>query len=62
MNSLFHDITEAVGEMQSFGVPVWQEAGKPYAVRSIVYHKNKTGSQKLKITPPNRLPERHGQN
>ena len=47
MNSLFHDITEAVGEMQSFGVPVWQEAGKPYAVRSIVYHKNKTWQSKI---------------
>lgn len=47
MNSLFHDITEAVGEMQSFGVPVWQEAGKPYAVRSVVYHKNKTWQSKI---------------
>lgn len=47
MNSLFHDITEAVGEMQSFGVPVWQEAGKPYAVRSVVYHKNKTWQSKV---------------
>lgn len=47
MNSLFHDITEAVGEMQSFGVPVWQEAGKPYAVRSTVYHKNKTWQSKI---------------
>lgn len=47
MNSLFHDITEAVGEMQSFGVPVWQEAGKPYAIRSVVYHKNKTWQSKI---------------
>ncbi|SHL25581.1 phage baseplate protein [Morganella morganii] len=47
MNSLFHDITEAVGEMQSFGAPVWQEAGKPYAVRSVVYHKNKTWQSKV---------------
>lgn len=47
MNSLFHDITEAVGEMQSFGAPVWQEAGKPYAVRSVVYHKNKTWQSKI---------------
>ncbi|MET4860211.1 hypothetical protein [Morganella morganii] len=47
MNGLFHDITEAVGEIQAFGVPVWAEEGKPYAVRSIVYHDKKAWQSKI---------------
>ena len=47
MNSIFHDITGAVGEMQAFGMPVWAEEGKPYAVRSIVYHNKKTWQSKI---------------
>ncbi|HGN0094344.1 TPA: hypothetical protein ACKRHO_003453 [Morganella morganii] len=47
MNSIFHDITGAVGEMQAFGMPVWSEEGKPYAVRSIVYHNKKAWQSKI---------------
>lgn len=47
MNSIFHDITGAVGEMQAFGMPVWAEEGKPYAVRSIVYHNKKAWQSKI---------------
>ncbi|CRL63821.1 hypothetical protein [Proteus vulgaris] len=47
MNGIFHDITEAIGEIQSFGFPKWSEAGKPYAIRTIVYHKNKVWQSKV---------------
>ncbi|HID7484659.1 TPA: phage baseplate protein [Morganella morganii] len=47
MNSLFYDITGAVGEIQAFGMPVWAEEGKPYAVRSIVYHNKKAWQSKI---------------
>lgn len=47
MNGIFHDITEAIGEIQSFGFPKWAEAGKPYAIRAIVYHKNKVWQSKV---------------
>ncbi|WP_265498495.1 gp53-like domain-containing protein [Providencia rustigianii] len=42
MNGIFHDITEAIGELQSFGFPKWATEGTPYPIRAIVYHKNKT--------------------
>ncbi|MDD9339614.1 MAG: phage tail protein [Providencia heimbachae] len=47
MNGMFHDITEAVGELQSFGFPKWAEAGKPYPIRCVVYHKNKAWQSKI---------------
>ncbi|HCR3337225.1 TPA: phage tail protein [Morganella morganii] len=47
MNSIFHDITGAVGEIQAFGMPVWAEEGKPYALRSIVYHNKKAWQSKI---------------
>lgn len=47
MNGIFHDITEAIGEIQLFGFPKWTEAGKPYAIRAIVYHKNKVWQSKV---------------
>ncbi len=47
MNGIFHDITEAVGEIQSFGFPKWAEDGKPYPIRAIVYHKNKVWQSKV---------------
>ncbi|HGN0007712.1 TPA: hypothetical protein ACKRE5_001365 [Proteus mirabilis] len=47
MNGIFHDITEAIGEIQRFGFPKWDEAGKPYAIRAIVYHKNKVWQSKV---------------
>ncbi|MDK7757687.1 MULTISPECIES: gp53-like domain-containing protein [Providencia] len=47
MNGMFHDITEAIGELQSFGFPKWAVEGKPYPIRAIVYHKNKTWQSKI---------------
>lgn len=47
MNSLFHDITGAIGEIQAFGMPVWAEEGKPYAIRSVVYHNKKAWQSKI---------------
>ncbi|WP_193014306.1 phage tail protein [Pseudomonas sp. FME51] len=47
MNSLFHDITESIGEMQLQGFAKWSEAGKPYPIRSVVYHKNKAWQSKI---------------
>lgn len=47
MNGMFHDITEAIGELQSFGFPKWATEGKPYPIRAIVYHKNKTWQSKI---------------
>ncbi|WP_311746806.1 gp53-like domain-containing protein [Proteus penneri] len=47
MNGIFHDITEAIGEIQLFGFPKWAEAGQPYATRAIVYHKNKVWQSKV---------------
>ncbi|WP_337234722.1 phage baseplate protein [Proteus terrae] len=47
MNSLFHDITESIGEMQLQGFAKWSEAGKPYPIRSVVYHKNKVWQSKI---------------
>ncbi|HEM8293262.1 TPA: phage tail protein [Providencia stuartii] len=47
MNGMFHDITEAIGELQSFGFPKWAIEGKPYPIRAIVYHKNKTWQSKI---------------
>ncbi|MCJ2228276.1 MULTISPECIES: hypothetical protein [Providencia] len=47
MNGMFHDITEAIGELQSFGFPKWAVEGKPYPIRCIVYHKNKTWQSKI---------------
>lgn len=47
MNSLFHDITESIGEMQLQGFAKWSEAGKPYPIRSVVYHKNKAWQSKV---------------
>lgn len=47
MNGIFYDITGAVGELQAFGMPVWATEGKPYAVRAVVYHKNKAWQSKV---------------
>ncbi len=47
MNGMFHDITEAVGELQSFGFPKWATEGKPYPIRCVVYHKNKAWQSKI---------------
>lgn len=47
MNALFHDVTEAVGEVQSFGTAVWSEDGKPYAIRSLAYYGEKLWQSKI---------------
>ncbi|QXX83460.1 phage tail protein [Providencia sp. R33] len=47
MNGIFHDITQAIGELQSFGFPKWAAEGRPYPIRAIVYHKNKTWQSKI---------------
>lgn len=47
MNGIFHDITEAVGEIQNYGFPKWAEEGKPYPIRAIIYHKNKVWQSKV---------------
>ncbi|WP_338885246.1 phage tail protein [Xenorhabdus sp. TH1] len=41
MNGLFHDITEAVGEIQTFGTAQWNAEAQPYPLRALVYHKQK---------------------
>lgn len=47
MNGIFHDITEAVGEIQNYGFSKWAEEGKPYPIRAVVYHKNKVWQSKV---------------
>ena len=47
MNALFHDVTEAVGEIQVFGAAVWSEDGKPYAIRSQAYYGKKLWQSKI---------------
>ncbi|WP_420911208.1 phage tail protein [Xenorhabdus bovienii] len=41
MNGMFHDITEAVGEIQTFGVAQWTIEAQPYPLRALVYHNQK---------------------
>ncbi|MDC9591751.1 hypothetical protein PSI23_21340 [Xenorhabdus sp. XENO-10] len=41
MNGIFHDITEAVGEMQTFGAAQWNSDAQPYPLGALVYHKQK---------------------
>lgn len=48
MNALFHDVTEATGEMQQFGTAVWSEDGKPYPIRSQVYYSERTWQSRIK--------------
>lgn len=40
-NKLFHDMTEAIGEMQQLGLPKWNTDGKPYPLNVILNHDNK---------------------
>lgn len=47
MNALFHDVTEAVGEIQTFGTANWSEDGKPYPIRSLVYYGKKLWQSKI---------------
>ncbi|WP_274715093.1 hypothetical protein [Xenorhabdus bovienii] len=41
MNGIFHDITAAVGEMQTFGAAKWSLEAQPYPLRALVYHNQK---------------------
>ncbi|CAK9884777.1 MAG: hypothetical protein XXXJIFNMEKO3_01169 [Candidatus Erwinia impunctatus] len=47
MNALFHDVTEAVGEIQTFGTANWSEGGKPYPIRSLVYYGKRVWQSKI---------------
>lgn len=47
MNALFHDVTEAVGEIQTFGTANWSEDGKPYPISSLVYYGKKLWQSKI---------------
>lgn len=47
MNALFHDVTEAVGEIQTFGTANWSEDGKPYPIRSLVYYGKRVWQSKI---------------
>lgn len=40
-NKLFHDMTEAIGEMQQLGLPKWNTDGKPYPINTVLSHDNK---------------------
>ena len=41
LNGILHDITEAVGELQKYGVAVWQSDITPIAKYSLVFHGDK---------------------
>ncbi|KMJ46885.1 hypothetical protein AB204_00910 [Xenorhabdus khoisanae] len=47
MNGIFHDITEAVGEMQAFGAAQWSTEAQPYPIRALVYHKQKLWQSRI---------------
>ncbi|KMJ43292.1 hypothetical protein AB204_20515 [Xenorhabdus khoisanae] len=47
MNGIFHDITEAVGEMQAFGAAQWSNDAQPYPLRALVYHKQKVWQSRI---------------
>ncbi|PHM47178.1 phage baseplate protein [Xenorhabdus miraniensis] len=47
MNGIFHDITEAVGEMQTFGAAQWTAEAQPYPLRGLVYHKQKLWQSRI---------------
>ncbi|WP_237386235.1 phage baseplate protein [Xenorhabdus sp. Sc-CR9] len=47
MNGMFHDITEAVGEMQVYGAAQWTTEAQPYPVRAVVYHKQKLWQSRI---------------
>ncbi|OTA20381.1 phage tail protein [Xenorhabdus beddingii] len=47
MNGIFHDITEAVGEIQTFGVAKWSVEAQPYPLRAVVYHNQKLWQSRI---------------
>ncbi|WP_340610889.1 hypothetical protein [Xenorhabdus bharatensis] len=47
MNGIFHDITEAVGEIQTFGTAQWTVEAQPYPLRALVYHKQKLWQSRI---------------
>src|SRR5690554_4765558 len=38
MNGLFHDITEAIGDIQLSGIAKWDAAAAPYPAGAVVWH------------------------
>ncbi|MBI6548224.1 phage baseplate protein [Xenorhabdus lircayensis] len=47
MNGVFHDITEAIGEMQTFGAAQWNSDAQSYPMRGLVYHKEKLWQSRI---------------
>ncbi|MCC8381101.1 phage tail protein [Xenorhabdus sp. PB30.3] len=47
MNGIFHDITEAVGEIQTFGAAQWSIEALPYPLRAQVYYKQKLWQSRI---------------
>ncbi|WP_143706509.1 hypothetical protein [Xenorhabdus innexi] len=47
MNGIFHDITGAVGEIQTFGAAQWSAEAPPYPLRTLVYHKQKLWQSRI---------------
>lgn len=38
MNGILHDVTEAIGEIQTQGLPSWSDDAAPYPIYARVYH------------------------
>ncbi|PHM37728.1 phage baseplate protein [Xenorhabdus innexi] len=47
MNGIFHDITGAVGEVQTFGAAQWSSDAQPYPLRALVYHNQKIWQSRI---------------
>ncbi len=47
MNGIFHDITGAIGEVQSFGAAQWNSNAYPYPLRALVYHNQKIWQSRI---------------
>lgn len=62
MNGIFHDITEAVGELQSFGFLSGQQKASHTQSARLFIIKTKRGSRRLKITMLNLSQVQHGRN
>lgn len=47
MNYLFYAITDALGEIQRYGLPTWNEVIAPYALGSVCYFNNEIWKSKI---------------
>ncbi|CDG21078.1 Phage-related tail fiber protein [Xenorhabdus poinarii G6] len=47
MNGMFHDITDAIGEIQAFGAAQWTVEAQPYPLRALTYHKQKLWQSRI---------------